>query len=87
MEKTADINGINILESIPYLLNMPSNQTWIDYDDEADVLYISFRKPQHANDSVMEGNIIYNYHDNELVGLSILHAKKMKKMAHQNKGV
>jgi len=70
--------NVNIIESIPYLLNMPSNQTWIDYDEEADVLYVSFRKPQHADDSIMEGNLVYHYHDGNLVGLTILHAKKHK---------
>jgi uncharacterized protein YuzE len=65
----------NILESIPYLLKMPSKRMWIDYDEGADVLYISFKKPQQANDSVMEEDIIYHYHDKELVGLTILHAK------------
>lgn len=64
-----------ILESIPYLLKMPSKRIWVDYDDEADVLYISFRKPQQANDSVMEDDIISHYHNGELVGLTILHAK------------
>ncbi len=67
---------INILDSIPYLLKMPSKRVWIDYDDEADVLYISFRKPQQANDSVMEDDIIYHYHDKKLVGLTVLHAKE-----------
>ena len=67
----------NIIESIPYLLKMPSKRIWIDYDDEADVLlYISFRKPQQANDSVMEDDIISHYHDKSLVGLTILHAKE-----------
>ena len=65
----------NILESIPYPLKMPSKRMWIDYDEGADVLYISFKKPQQANDSVMEEDIIYHYHDKELVGLTILHAK------------
>ncbi len=66
----------NIIESIPYLLKMPSKRFWVDYDDEADVLYISFRKPQQANDSVMDKDIIYHYHDKQLVGLTILHAKE-----------
>jgi len=66
---------VSILESIPYLLKMPSKRMWIDYDDEADVLYISFRKPQQANDSTMENDIIAHYHNKELVGLTILHAK------------
>lgn len=70
MEK---ISGV--LDSLPYLLKMPSNRIWIDYDEEADVLYISFRKPQQANDSVMEDDIIYHYRDKELVGITILHAK------------
>jgi hypothetical protein len=41
----------DLLESVPYLLKMPSTRIWIDYDDEADVLYISFQKPQHADES------------------------------------
>ena len=36
-----------------YLLKMPSNRIWIDYDEDADVLYVSFQKPQHADDSEM----------------------------------
>ena len=64
-----------VLESLPYILKMPSNRIWIDYDDEADVLYFSFRKPQQANDSIIEDDIIYHYHDEELVGITILHAK------------
>jgi len=62
-------------EAIPYFLKMPSKRIWVDYDEEADVLYISFRKPQQANDSIMEGDIVYHYHDRDLVGLTILHAK------------
>ena len=64
-----------VLESLPYILKMPSNRIWIDYDDEADVLYFSFRKPQQASDSIMEDDMIYHYHNEELVGITILHAK------------
>ncbi len=70
MEK---ISGV--LDFLPHILKMPSNRIWIDYDEEADVLYISFRKPQQANDSIMEDDMIYHYHDNTLVGITILHAK------------
>lgn len=64
-------------ELISGLIHLPSRQVWTDYDSEADVLYISFRKPQQANDSVMEddGNI-YHYRDTELVGITILNAAK-----------
>jgi len=36
---------INFLKSVPYLLSASSKQIWTDYDDEADVLYISFANP------------------------------------------
>lgn len=62
-------------ELINALLVLPNRQIWTDYDIEADVLYISFRKPQQASDSVMEndGNI-YHYRDEELVGVTVLNA-------------
>lgn len=62
-------------EFISQLLKLPSSQMWTDYDSEADVLYISFRKPQQADDSIMEddGNI-YHYHGEQLVGITVLNA-------------
>ena len=68
------LEKITFLESVPYLLQAPSHQVWIDYDEEADVLYINFRKPQRANDSKMEDNIVYHYRDVELVGITVLRA-------------
>jgi uncharacterized protein YuzE len=58
------------------LLALHSKQMWIDYDDETDVLYISFRKPQQANDSLMEGDYVYHYRNDQLVGVTILHASQ-----------
>jgi len=65
---------INLLKSIPYLLQAPSNEMWMTYDEDADVLYISFRKHQKANDSIYEDNIIYHYDDKILVGITVLNA-------------
>ena len=65
---------MTILKSIPYLLTAPSQKIWVDYDEEADVLYISFRKPQRANDSTLENNIVYHYRDQTLVGITVLRA-------------
>ena len=67
---------MEFLKSIPYLTEMPSKNMWVDYDDEANVLYISFRKPQHADDSSIDDDIIYHYSEKELVGITILNAKK-----------
>ena len=47
------------------------------YDEEADVLYISFKRPQKATDSEMlEDGILLRYKDKELVGITILEASK-----------
>lgn len=64
-------------ELIGQVLALPVRQMWTDYDAEADVLYISFRKPQQANDSIMEadGNI-YHFRDHEWVGITILNASQ-----------
>lgn len=44
----------------------------LDYDEEADVLYISFGKPREAKDSVeVEDGVIYRIADNEVVGITI----------------
>ncbi len=67
---------------VAHLLALPARQVWTDYDAEADVLYISFRKPQAATDSVLEedGNIYY-YRDDELVGVTVLHASQKLRVA------
>ncbi|MGH7208300.1 MAG: DUF2283 domain-containing protein [Nitrospiraceae bacterium] len=66
---------IDILSLVPQTLNLRSKHLWLDYDEEADVLYISLRKPQRATDSDMEGRFIYHYEGSELVGVTVLHAK------------
>ena len=72
MAETADI-----LESVPHLLKLGAKKVWLDYDEEADVLYVSFRRPQNATDSRMENDLIYHYRDGELVGVTILHASEI----------
>ena len=66
---------IDILSLVPQSLNLRSNHLLLDYDDEADVLYISLRKPQRATESEMVGRFIYHYDESELVGVTVLHAK------------
>jgi len=53
---------------------------WIDYDQGADVLYISFKRPQKATDSEMlENGILVRYRGGQVVGLTILEASKRDK--------
>lgn len=62
------------LEAIPHLLKIKAKHYWVDYDEEAHTLYISFRKPQEAKDSVMEDDVIYHYDGNDIVGVTLLNA-------------
>ena len=60
---------------IPHLLKLSKQKIWFDYDKEADVLYINYRKPQRATDSEMLDNgVIVRYSGDEIVGLTILDA-------------
>lgn len=78
MAETADI-----LESVPHFLKLGAKKVWVDYDEEADVLYVSFRRPQNATDSRMDNDLIYHYRNEELVGITILHASEIGRPSTQ----
>ena len=66
-----------VFKATPHLLKFPERRIWIDYDEGADVLYISFKRPQKATDSEMlESGILVRYRGDEIVGLTILEASK-----------
>lgn len=68
---------VEILKSLPHLLRLPSKQIWFDFDEEADVLYVSFERPQGATDSELtEDGILMRYRGERLVGVTILNARK-----------
>jgi len=70
-----DRNIAQVMHATPYLLKFPRKKMWIDYDQEADVLYINFKRPQKATDSEMtKDGILLRYKDDELVGMTILDA-------------
>ncbi|OPY48303.1 MAG: hypothetical protein A4E46_00011 [Methanosaeta sp. PtaU1.Bin016] len=67
-----------IMKIIPHVVRSTKKKVWIDYDEEADVLYISFVYPpnaiEHEED---EAGIIRNYdEEGELTGLTIVAAKR-----------
>jgi len=52
--------------------NIPKDKALdIEYDEQADVLYISFGKPEPADDSEEVNDVIYRFRENELVGITI----------------
>ncbi len=47
----AAINVDEYIHLIPALRHSPKCYIWSLYDAEADVLYVNFKKPSHADDS------------------------------------
>jgi uncharacterized protein YuzE len=65
----------SIFQAVPLLINFPVQRFWVDYDREADVLYISFQRPQKATDTEMtDEGILYRYRGQQLVGITVLDA-------------
>ncbi len=68
-----------ILSIVPDLLEVPYSRVWTYYDKEADVLYINFKKPSHADDSeITDDDVIIRYENGEIVGITVLNASKRK---------
>jgi len=68
-----------VFRATPHLLKFPTGRMWIDYDKEADVLYINFKRPQKATDSEMlKSGILIRYRGEQVVGITVLDASKRK---------
>lgn len=63
--------------ALPYLLRHKT--VWSNYDEQADTLYLHFKKPNHADQTEMtDDEIIIRYEKNEIIGLTILNVSKRK---------
>jgi uncharacterized protein YuzE len=71
------------LKLIPAVNRSPQHALWLTYDEEADSLYVNYKKPSHATDSEMtDDDVIIRYEGEEIIGFTVLHAsKQMKKTA------
>ena len=66
-----------IVDVIPILLSFPAKRFHVNYDKEADVLYISFERPQKATDTeVTDEGILLRYREDKLVGVTVLNASR-----------
>jgi uncharacterized protein YuzE len=64
-----------ISQAVPLLIDFPVRRFWVDYDKEADVLYISLRRPQKATNTRMtEDGMLLRYRGEQLVGVTVLDA-------------
>ena len=73
----AEIEVEKVLSIVPELISIPHRRIWTAYDEEADVLYISFKKPSHADDSELtDDDILVRYEKGQVVGITVLNASK-----------
>ena len=57
------------------LAKLAVKHIWVDYDEDADVLYLSFRKPQRAKKTVeRDDDILIRTDGDKIVGITILDA-------------
>jgi uncharacterized protein YuzE len=72
----AELNLQNIIDLAPQLAGIPFQTIWSSYDAEADVLYLNFKKPSHADETELtDDDILIRYEKGEVVGVTVLHAR------------
>ncbi|MGH7773825.1 MAG: DUF2283 domain-containing protein [Candidatus Binatia bacterium] len=59
------------------MVQLPKTQMWLDYDEEADVLYLHFEdQPVSTHSEMRDDGIILDYKGRRLVGVTILEASQ-----------
>lgn len=80
MEQTIINSGKIAAYDLVRLAQYGNDKLFVDYDKEADVLYVSFGKPQKADDAVQgKDGIIRRKKGDKIVGLTILNASRFGK--------
>jgi len=65
----------SVTQALPLLTAFSAQRFWVDYDREADVLYISFQRPQKAtNTQTTDDGLLLRYRGEALVGITVLDA-------------
>lgn len=73
----AALNINEIMGLAPRILKLPTSNIWTSFDSEADVLYLNFKKPSHADESELtDQDVLIRYEKGEIVGVTILHASR-----------
>jgi len=65
----------HLLKAAANLVKLPKTHMWLDYDVDADVLYLHFEdKPSSTHSKMRDDGIILDYKGKRLVGLTVLDA-------------
>jgi uncharacterized protein YuzE len=79
-ENMATVNLDQVITFVPQVLQLNQKNIWLSYGEEADVLYLNFKKPSPADDSeLLDNDIIVRYENDEIIGMTILNASKKVK--------
>jgi len=61
-----------IFKALPHLKKVGAKNLWFDFDNEADVLYISLERPQNATDTdILEDGVLLRTRGKKVVGITI----------------
>ena len=75
--KLIRIGLARFLDALARKIDFSQKNMLLDYDKEADVLYVHFEEKPSSNHSEMrDDRIILDYQDKNLVGLTILDASR-----------
>ncbi|MFN4219066.1 MAG: DUF2283 domain-containing protein [Candidatus Bipolaricaulia bacterium] len=78
-EILAERSLMHLLCAVAHLVHLPKTQMWLDYDEDADVLYIHFEeKPRSTYSELRDDGIILDYRGSQLVGITVLEASQRK---------
>ncbi len=67
------------------VLTLPdAEKAKLTYDEDGDVLYMSFGEPREATDSVDLDGIVYRYNGENLIGITVLGFKKRAEVKHRS---
>ena len=67
----------DLLKAAAHLARVGAPHLWLDYDAEADALYVNFQKPLRATESeLLDDGVILRYRSDKLVGVVIFDASK-----------
>ncbi len=73
----ATVNLDRVLNFVPQALQLHQKNIRLSSDEEADVLYLNFKKPSHMDDSeLLDNDVIVRYEGEEVVGMTIMNASK-----------
>lgn len=66
-----------IFKVLPHIKKIGAKHLWFDFDEKADVLYISLERPQRATDTdILKDGIFLRIRGKKIVGITIINVSK-----------